>query len=240
MARGLRPSGAGIIYHVLNRGNARGTLFHKDRDAAAFVQLLREVRQAVPMRVLGYCLMGNHWHLVLWPRGEGDLSRFMHRLTVTHVRRWFEHYHDDAGGHLYQGRFKSFAVQDDQHLLTVLRYVEANPLRAKLVERAEDWRWSSLREYLYGAGAPKLLDEWPIQRPPDWVSIVNHPLGETELAAMRTCVARGRPFGQAGWVQQLCRALGLEFTLRNRGRPRKTQTRTDERGAESDGVASGN
>ena len=222
MARGLRQSAGGVIYHVLNRGNARRTIFRKDRDAAAFMRLLGEVKLAVPVRVLGYCLMGNHWHLVLWPRGEGELSRFMHRLSVTHVRRWFEHYHDEAGGHLYQGRFKSFPVQDDAHLLTVLRYVEANPLRANLVERAEDWPWSSLRAHLYGEpGGGQLLDAWPIERPPDWPSIVNHRLGETELAAMRSCVARGRPFGEPGWVERVCAALGLAHTLRNRGRPKK-------------------
>ena len=106
MARGLRPSAGGIVYHVLNRGNSRRTIFYKDRDAHAFIELLAEVKRFIPMRLLGYCLMGNHWHLVLWPHSEGDLSRFMHRLTVTHVRRYFEHYHDDAGGHLYQGRFR--------------------------------------------------------------------------------------------------------------------------------------
>jgi putative transposase len=221
MARGLRQSAAGMVYHVLNRGNARRMIFHKDRDAAAFLDLLHEVRQVIPMRVLGYCLMGNHWHLVLWPRGEGDLSRFMNRLTVTHVRRWLAHYHDGDGGHLYQGRFKSFPVQDDTHLLTVLRYVEANPLRAKLVTRAEDWRWSSLRRWLYGEPARLTLDEWPVQRPPDWPQIVNHPLAESELDQVRTSLSRGRPYGQAGWVEQVCQALGLQFTLRRRGRPRK-------------------
>jgi putative transposase len=103
----------------------------------------------------------------------------------------------------------------------VLRYVEANPLRANLVERAEDWPWSSLRQFVYGADAGQLLDAWPIERPPEWPSIVNHRLGETELAAMRSCVARGRPFGEPGWVERVCAALGLAYTLRNRGRPKK-------------------
>jgi putative transposase len=222
MARGLRQSAGGVVYHVLNRGNARRTIFRKDADAAAFVRLLSEVKHAVPMRILGYCLMGNHWHLALWPREDGDLSRFMHRLTVTHVRRWFEHYHDESGGHLYQGRFKSFPVQDDGHLLTVLRYVEANPLRAGLVGHAEDWPWSSLRRHLYG-DPESLLDAWPIERPRDWPSIVNHRLGDAELDAMRTCVGRGRPFGEPGWVERVCRALGLEHTTRTRGRPPKAR-----------------
>ena len=96
------------------------------------------------MRVLSWCLMPNHWHLVLWPREDGQLSRFMLRLCTAHVRRHFAHYQTSCGGHLYQGRFKSFPVQDDFHFLTVCRYVEANALRANLVGRAQDWRWGSL------------------------------------------------------------------------------------------------
>src|SRR5207248_6613964 len=113
--------------------------------------------------------------------------------TVTHVRRYFEHYHDQAGGHLYQGRFKSFPVQDDHHLLTVLRYVEANPLRAGLVARAEDWNWSSLKLLHQGRG--HLLDEWPLPRPSDWIDRVNEPPQAEELERVRTCVIRGRPLG---------------------------------------------
>src|SRR5262249_47039533 len=153
-----------------------------------------------------------------------DLSRFMHRLTVTHVRRYFEHYHDDAGGHLYQGRFKSFPVQDDAHFLTLMRYIEANPLRAGLVTRAEEWKWSSLRLWHEGDArgrAGGILDPWPIERPRDWLEWVNASTPQEELERIRTCVRRGRPFGAEDWVERMCRALGLEFTLRNRGRPRK-------------------
>jgi putative transposase len=145
MPRVGRAAAGGVIYHVLNRGNGRQRLFHKPQDYDAFVRLLAEVKEALPVRVLSYCLMPNHWHLVLWPHRDGELSRFILRLATAHVRRHFAHYHNTSGGHLYQGRFKSFPVQEDRHFLTVCRYVEANPIRANLVKRAEEWKWSSLR-----------------------------------------------------------------------------------------------
>ncbi|MDB5174578.1 MAG: rayT [Phycisphaerales bacterium] len=220
MPRVGRIAPGGVIYHVLNRGNGRMQLFYKDGDYAAFLKLLARVKESVPVRVLGYCLMPNHWHLVLWPRMDGDLSSFMLRLTTAHVRRHHAHYRHSAGGHLYQGRFKNFPVQEDRHLLTLCRYVEANPLRAKLVRRAQAWRWSSLSAGTNGA-AEGLLDAWPIERPSDWLEIVNTAAGASELEAIRTSVKRGRPFGSPQWVARTADRLGLGFTLRDRGRPKK-------------------
>ena len=125
MPRKLRNSRGGLAYHVMNRGNGRAAIFHKPADYEAFLGMLAQVRQAEPgVRVLGFCLMPNHWHLVLWPKADGQLSRFVQRLATTHVRRHHAHYHVQAGGHLYQGRFKAFPIQEDEHLLSVLRYVE--------------------------------------------------------------------------------------------------------------------
>src|SRR5213079_76042 len=103
-----------------------------------------------PMRLIGYCLMPNHWHLVLWPRKDGELSAYLRWLTVTHTQRYHAHYHTAGTGPLYQGRFKSFPIQEDEHFLTVMRYAERNPLRANLVKRAEEWRWSSLWQRCQG------------------------------------------------------------------------------------------
>jgi putative transposase len=166
--------------------------------------------------------MDNHWHLILWPRKDGDLSRFMLRLTTAHVRRCYAHYHHRDGGHLYQGRFKNFPIEKDRHLLTVLRYAEANPLRAKLVERAELWQWSSLHAHLNHTMAD-LLDEWPIDRPVDWIDVVNSAVEADDLEALRTSVVRGRPYGSPAWVQRTAARLGLQFTLRPRGRPPKNK-----------------
>lgn len=142
MARTARASVGGLCYHVLNWGNGRAEVFPKEGDFAAFVELMAQANERVPMRILGYALLPNHFHLVLWPRDDGDLSRWMQWLLTTHVRRYHRHYH--GSGHVWQGRFKAFPIQQDHHLLTVLRYVERNPLRAKLVRRAERWAWSSL------------------------------------------------------------------------------------------------
>ena len=224
MPRKPRVSRGGLVYHVMNRGNNRDAIFHKQADYDAFLKVLSQVREAEPgVRLLGFCLMPNHWHLVLWPKADGQLSRFVQLLSTTHVRRYFAHYHTDSGGHLYQGRFRAFPIQRDDHLLSVLRYVEANPLRAKKadkVKRGRDWKWSSLSARLSGDPL-KLLDAWPIDRPGDWEQLVDRPLPEPELEAVRTSVKRGSPFGSPQWVNRTARELGLEYTLRPRGRPPK-------------------
>jgi putative transposase len=209
------------VYHALNRAVARLPLFEKDRDYEAFVRVLDEARSRHPIRVLGYCLMPNHWHLVLWPRGDNDLTDFVRWLTHTHTMRWHTHYHTLGTGHLYQGRFKAFPIQDDDHFYTVLRYVERNALRAGLVGRAEAWRWSSLAHRLCGRDPRDRLSEWPVRMPADWVEYVNRPQTEAELEAVRRSVARGCPFGSEDWRRKTAASLGLTATLRPRGRPRK-------------------
>src|SRR5271157_2038460 len=106
MPRTSRAPAGGYCYHVLNRGNARSRVFHKEGDFEAFVEIMAEASLRHPMRVLAYCLMPNHFHLILWPARDGDLSRWMHWLLTTHVRRYQRHYH--SSGHIWQGRFKAF------------------------------------------------------------------------------------------------------------------------------------
>jgi putative transposase len=221
MPRIGRIAPGGLVYHVLNRGNGRRRLFYKDADYAAFLKLLGEAIDRVPTRVLGYCLMPNHWHLVLWPREDGELSLFMRWLSNTHVRRYHQHYHTYGQGHVYQGRFKSFPVQDDRHLLTVLRYVEANPLRAKLVTRAEAWEWSSLSRRQSPSKKWNLLTDGPLDRPRNWPKLVNEVLRRADLETVRTSAARGRPYGDDQWAMDMARRMGLRPTLNERGRPRK-------------------
>jgi putative transposase len=219
MPRTARASLGGWCYHVLNRGNARNEVFHKDEDYAAFVALFEPACERIQMRLLGYCLMPNHFHLLLWPHHDGDLGRWMQWLMTSHVRRYHRHY--GGSGHVWQGRFKAFPIQQDDHFLTVLRYVERNPLRAKLVRKAESWRWSSLRQRQASAGS-SLLAAAPVTLPANWPSLVNEPQTEAELAAVRTSIARGTPFGGPRWTHRAAQELGLEFTLRPRGRPRQT------------------
>jgi putative transposase len=221
MGRPLRPTSAEVVYHVLNRANGRMTLFDDDRDYAAFARVLAQASERVSMRLLAYCVMPNHWHLVVWPRRDGDLSRFMNWLTLTHTQRWHTHRQTVGTGHLYQGRFKSFVVQTDEHLLTVCRYVERNALRAGLVERAEAWRWSSLwRKTCEDAKHQSLVSEWPIARPTDWLGWVNADEGEGELRHLRQSVVRSQPFGELEWVTAMIERFGLVSTIRNEGRPR--------------------
>lgn len=221
MGRPLRIAPGGLVYHVLNRANGRQCLFEEDGDYAAFERVLSEAQQHSPMRILAYCVMPNHWHLVLWPYGDGDLSIFMRWLTLTHTQRWHTYRQTVGTGHLYQGRFKSFVVQTDEHLLTVCRYVERNALRAKLVDHAEAWRWSSLWRKQYGDAQQRtLVSEWPIRRPTEWVEWVNAEDRAEELGRIRQSVVRGQPFGSEPWVEAMVARFGLVSTVRTEGRPR--------------------
>jgi len=223
MPRPLRAAEGGLIYHALNRANARMTIFGSDDDYAAFQRVLGEALVRDDMRLLAYCLMPNHFHLLLWPRENGDLSRFMRWLSMTHAQRWHAHHRTAGTGHLYQGRFKSFPVQSDDHFLTVCRHVERNALRAGLVERAEEWRWGSLwTRRAKDAPDRPVLSPWPIDCPRDWSSRVNRPLGPKEDEAVRRSIQRGQPFGAAPWQAEVAARLGLESLFRPRGRPRTT------------------
>ena len=188
-----------------------------------FLDLMARACQRLPMRLLGYCLMPNHIHLVLWPFEENDLGRWMHWLLTTHVNR--HHKRHGTTGRIWQGRYKAFPIQQDHHLLTVLRYVERNALRAGLVERAETWRWSSLR-WWSRQSRPEFLVRGPVAHPEDWTSRVNEPVTEAELEAIRLSVKRSRPFGAREWVAQTAKALHMESSLRNRGRQPQSRRRT--------------
>lgn len=219
MSRHARHAPAGFVYHVLNRAVARLPLFQKSSDYAAFERVLAEALREHPTRILAYCIMPNHWHFVLWPQADGELSAFLRWLTHTHAMRWHTHYQTGGTGHVYQGRFKSFPVEEDEHLYTVLRYVERNPLRAGLVARAEQWRWSSL--WRRQSGDTAILRPWPVPEPPGWVGLVNEPQTEAELVALRQSVARGSPYGSGEWAERTARHLGVEHSLRPLGRPKK-------------------
>ena len=220
MPRGARIAPSEIVYHVLNRANARSELFSKPEDYSAFERIMISAMQRTPIRLLAYCLMPNHWHMVLWPMKDGEMTEFLRWLTITHSQRLHAHRHTTGYGHIYQGRFKSFPIEQDESLLNVLRYVERNALRANLVERAQDWRWCSLSRRLYG-DRKSLLSGWPIDVPTNWMDWVNGAQTASELEALRNSVNRGTPYGTEEWTMRIAIALGLEFTLRPRGRPRK-------------------
>ncbi len=222
MGRSLRTQAGGLVYHVLNRANRRAPLFGEPDDYAVFLRTLAEAQAEHPMRLLAYCVMPNHWHLVVWPEADGTLAAFVGWLTLTHTQRWHAHRGSAGWGHVYQGRYKSFVVEADEHLLTVCRYVERNALRAGLVGRAEEWCWGSLWQRLHGAeeGRPALA-AGPVALGPRWVEGVNAALTRAEEEALRRCTRRGQPYGSAAWVQRVVEAHGLHSTQRRPGRPRK-------------------
>ncbi len=222
MPRRLRVASGGFAYHVLNRAVGRARIFRKPRDFEAFEKVIAEAKERLPMRVLGWCVMSNHWHFVLWPQDDGDLSEFMRWLTVTHTQRWHAAHGTSGTGPIYQGRFKSFPIQEDAHLLAVLRYVERNPLRANLVEQVEAWRWSSFWHRVHRNRA-ELIDQGPLPLPRRWRQHVQSPQTEAELAAVQRSVSRGAPFGESSWQQQTAKRLDLQSTLRPRGRPHKAK-----------------
>jgi putative transposase len=208
------------LYQALNRGNARAAIFHKDADYEAFERIIADGLARYAVQLFSYQLLPNHWHLVVRPEQDGEMSRFLRWITATHTMRYHAHYHTSGTGHVYQGRFKSFPVQDDAHFLTVCRYVERNALRAKLVRRAEAWRWGSLWRWLQSVEPePRLLSPWPLPRLPNWIARVNELLTDGELANVRRAVQRGRPFGDTSWITATSDRLGLRSTIRPRGRP---------------------
>jgi putative transposase len=197
-------------------------MFKRDADFQAFERVLAEAHRRHPIRILDYCILSNHWHFAVWPEQDGELSAFFRWLAHTHAMRWRVSHHTVGYGHLYQGRFKSLPVQQDEHLLTLLRYVERNPVTAGIVERAELWRWGSLWVRRHGTAEQQaLLSPWPVACPKDWIRIVNTPMTAKELDRLAISLKRGRPYGAEAWTQKMVRMLHLEHTIRPEGRPRK-------------------
>ena len=222
MPRAPRIDKADLVYHILNRANGRQQIFYTEKDYLAFEKTLEEAQRHTDMRIYSYIVMPNHWHLVISPRNDGDLAEFARWLTLTHTQRYHAVQKTIGGGHLYQGRFKSFIVSTDEYFLTLCRYIERNALRAKLVSRAEDWPWSSLWRRMHGTEKKKLLlAEWPIDIPSDYLQWVNEEETQKTLSQIRGAIRRGNPFGREDWVQEMVRQFGLESTLQNRGRPKK-------------------
>ncbi len=220
MPREARKAPGGRVYHVLNRSVGKAHLFGRDEDFQAFQRVMVEAHSRHPIRILAFCVLSNHWHFVVWPQADGEVTDYFRWLAHTHAMRWRVAHRTVGHGHLYQGRFKSFPVQSDGHLLTVLRYVERNALGAGLVERAEDWRWCSLwARRQEDETIRSILAPWPVERPRDWLRRVNTPVSAGELRRLRTSIERGRPYGEPSWVEQTVTELGLGHTIRPEGRP---------------------
>ncbi len=222
MPRAPRIDVGGYAYHVINRANARVRIFELEEDYEQFEELLDKGVKRFNMRLLAYCVMPNHWHLVLYPYEDGNLSEFMGWFTNAHTRRWHSIKNSVGYGSLYQGRYKSFICQQEKHLFALLRYVERNAKRANLVERAEKWKWSSVWRRVQGSERQKeMLSSWPIPEPDDYLLLLNKPQSKGEIEDIRRSVSRGCPYGQDVWVEKVARQFGIESTLRSKGRPKK-------------------
>jgi putative transposase len=193
---------AGTVFHVLNRAARSVRLFEDPRDYAAFLRVLGAAQRRVPLRLLAYCVMPTHFHLVAWPQADDELSRFMQWLTATHCKRWHACRGTNGSGPLYQGRFRAFPVQTNEHFLNVCRYVERNAVRARIVSTAEEWQWSSFaqrRENRTDVG----LHAWPVPEPANWRALVNATESSRVLAHLRQSVRVSAPYGSPTWCEDL-------------------------------------
>ncbi|MCR4279313.1 MAG: transposase [Candidatus Zambryskibacteria bacterium] len=195
MPRAPRIDLGNYVYHVINRSNGRSKIFHNDADYQDFEYLLNEIKEEYDMRILAYVIMPNHWHLLLYPRNSGDLSKALQWLSTSHAVRHHTRKGTIGGGHLYQGRYKSFLVEKDSHFLAVLKYIERNPARAKLCKRVEDWKWGSAYRRAKGAPGSMLLAESPIDLPRDYKKWINQPELAEQLKDVRESVNKGMSFG---------------------------------------------
>lgn len=191
MARASRIDVGGEIYHILNRSNGRTTLFHTEQDYKDFEYLLSEMKETYGIRILAYVIMPNHWHLLLCPLKDKDLSKTMHWLTTSHVRRHHTRKRTVGYGHLYQGSYKSFLIKDERHLLTVLKYIERNPARAKLCKSAQAWEWGSASKRTKDH---RLLANLPVNLPRHYQKWVNEPESAELLKVLRYSANKGVPY----------------------------------------------
>ncbi|MDP3956343.1 MAG: transposase [bacterium] len=222
MPRNARIDIANEYYHVINRANGRLEIFKTPADYALFEELLLEAVELFEMSVVAYVLMPNHWHFLLSPRADGDLGRFMHRLSNSHTRKVHALTNTNGGGHLYQGRYKSFLVDTDKYLLSLVRYIERNPVRAGLVGACEEWQWgSAFRRFSGNMQQKRLLTDAPTDLPHEYRAWINTAETPEELSVIRTCVTRGMPYGRDSWVDVMINRFKLQSTQRSVGRPRK-------------------
>jgi len=223
MARVPRVDVGGEIYHCLNRSVGRQQIFNDSSDYKLFENVLEEINEITSVDILAYTLMPNHFHLVLQPREDGDLADFMKRLTVTHTQRHRVKTMTVGTGPVYQGRYKSFLIQEDVHLLTVLRYVERNPLTAHLVKKANEWEYGSVyRRYHGTAKAQRLLAPWPVPEPKEYLSLLAHPLTQKEFEKIACSKEKGVPCGSDEYIFNTVEQYNLQSTQRGRGRPKSS------------------
>ncbi len=189
MGRAPRVDLGDTVYHVLNRASGRVEIFHTDADYSDFEELLKELTELYEIRILAYTIMPNHWHLLVYPTKDGTLSKGLQWLSTTHSRRYRTKTGTIGYGHLYQGRYKSFVITDDSHLMSVLKYIERNPVRAKLCSSVQQWRWgSAYRRQSPNQNERSLIAESPVPLPRDYATWINEPEPSEALDKIRDTI----------------------------------------------------
>jgi putative transposase len=206
----------------MNRGVSQAEIFADSRDYSIFLSILATHLKKNPnIKLCSYCLMPNHWHLALWPMEDGCLSSFIQNVSSRHVENWRKRW--DSTGHLYESRFKCFAVQDEKYYLNIVRYIERNPVRASLVKKAVDWQWSSY--YLRSKGYNPWdipLSSGPVPIPANWDTRITRPENDSTLSEIRQSHRRSSPYGEQDWVEETAKKLGVLGSIKPLGRPLKT------------------
>lgn len=226
MARTSRVIVPGHPHHVTQRGNHKGTVFRDDEDRRLYLRLVAQRCKQYPISILAYCLMTNHVHLVAVPENEDSLSKALrdaHGLYALYFNRKY-----DLTGHLWQGRFYA-CLLGEEHLWSAIRYVERNPVRAQLVDRAECYPWSSAAAHCRLAADPFLSKLKVPGTISDWSSWLALREPEAELCTLREKTRTGRPFATDEVVQELESSLGRPLRPQKRGRkPAATSSKKGE------------
>lgn len=205
------------IYHIINRGNRRSAIFHDSYDYDKFLNLLFDAKEKYDISCYAYCLMSNHYDLVLYTNVGENLSFAMHHINSSYVRYYNRRY--KLSGHLWQGRYKSFIVQEEVYLLTLIKYVEANPLRAKIVKDCVLYKYSSAYNRVNELSS-LIINDLPIVLPKNWHSYINEKSSKTNLDSIRNSISRQSPLGDPTWQSFTSNKYGLESTLNPIGRPK--------------------
>ena len=220
MARLARIVVPGIAHHVTQRGVRRMDVFREAADYEFYLSLLSESCARAGTEVWAYCLMTNHVHLILVPGSEDGLRGTLgeaHRRYTSHVN-----FREGCRGHLWQERFHSFAM-DERHLLAAVRYVEMNPVHAGMVDRAEDYPWSSARAHLSGRGDGLVKVRAMLDRVGNWSEYLATGVDEGLIETLRRHSRTGRPLGDDSFLDLLESKLGKALRPRRPGRKREVE-----------------
>jgi putative transposase len=221
MPRRPRCTAPEYPFHVLNRASRRVTLFDTHQEYLTFERLLMRRKRKFDVKVFAWCIMPNHWHVVVKSPTKTAMSRYLHWVTGLHAQLYHRVRGTTGLGPVYQGRYRSFPVSTDTYFYNLCRYVERNAVRAKLCTRASDWRWSSLWWHVHReTKSHRLIDTWPLPRPSNWADIVSQPENDAELERLRRCAEKSVPYGSSSMSRTLDTRVRV-LPLRRRGRPTK-------------------